>query len=350
MIFLADLSQEQLQEVNKLIDSGRYKDVSQFISTAVVNQIYIEKSRHISNDGGIGKTGVHLSNKTDQIIANGYRKIMLSEISSNPQTVLMPDFTDLSDSLDESDEDYLWLWGQVNKILPVKIGLRVLYAIIGSQQGIDLEKFRNQAADIAAGLGRIIKIDEDKKDIIRDRRISTGLPFNKEFKSILRYKSHFLAYLRKDKKFEGAMPFLRFAHLSLNEKGKVLVGLTEPGLGFAKLGNPVIDKQDFTKSLSDEEIDFYLDHITKNVRAESNAMKWLLNSILRGINEREGINTELKKEYNKFWNVSDAVINTQRAGLMSRMYELGLIDKEKKGVAVEYKVSSRGKIFIETVI
>jgi predicted transcriptional regulator len=54
----------------------------------------------------------------------------------------------------------------------------------------------------------------------------------------------------------------------------------------------------------------------------------------------------LKKEFGGIWAASDAVINTQRAGLMARMFELGLIEKEKDGVKVNYKISDKGKSFL----
>ena len=63
---------------------------------------------------------------------------------------------------------------------------------------------------------------------------------------------------------------------------------------------------------------------------------------------RERINKELKKEFGQIWSASDAVINTQRSGLMARMFELDLIDKDKKGIGagVIYKITDRGKTFL----
>jgi hypothetical protein len=155
--------------------------------------------------------------------------------------------------------------------------------------------------------------------------------------------------MRKDGTLDGAMPYLRFVNLNKDEKGKVLIGLTEPGLNFAKLDNPVIDSQDFERSLNEKEVDFYLDHIPKNVKGESSATKWLLEKLSNGLNEREEINKELKKEFGQIWGASEAVINTQRAGLMARMFELGLIEKDKKGIgpAVIYKITDRGKKFLQ---
>jgi predicted transcriptional regulator with HTH domain len=128
-----------------------------------------------------------------------------------------------------------------------------------------------------------------------------------------------------------------------------MIGLTEPGLNFAKLDNPVLDLVDFEKSFNEKEVDYYLDHISKNVKGEHSAVKWLLNKLSNGLKEREEINKELKKEFGQIWGASDAVVNTQRAGLMARMFELGLIEKEKKGVGpgVIYKIADRGNKFLQ---
>jgi hypothetical protein len=347
MRYLVDVTQKQAEEITKLINAGRSQTVAQFISTAIENQIYIENSEGLAPHSDIIKKDSGILERPDTVIINN-KKIMLIEIKSQPETVPMPSFSGLSASLYKAEEEKCWLWGQTNKIFPVKIGLRVLYAFIGSEQWVDLEEYRNRAADIAASFGTIIRKYEDMKDKVRDDRISAGLPEEKEFKSKFRYKGHFLAYIRKDGKLEGAMPFLRFVNLNKDGKGKIFIGMTEPGLNFARLENPVIDQNNFNKSFSEKEVDFYLNHILKNVKGEASAIKWLLHKLVSGVTDRREINKELKKEFSHIWNdASDAVINTQRAGLMARVYELGLIDKKKEGITVTYIIPDSGRKFLE---
>lgn len=349
MRYLVDLTQKQADEITKLINVGKYQTVAQFILTAIENQIYIENtdSEPISSIEAARKDS-NILNKSDLVVIKDSRNIALVEIKSQPKTVTAPTFSELAASLYKAEEENCWLWGQTNKILPVKIGLRVLYAIIGTEQWLDLEEYREKAANIAAGFGTVIRKYEDKKNKIRDERISAGLPDEKEFKSKFRYKGHFLAYMRKDGKLDGAMPFLRFANLSKDEKGRVFIGLTEPGLNFARLENPVIDRIDFEESFSEREIDFYLDYISKNVKGETSAIKWVLNKITNGINDRNSINKELSREIAPSWGeTSEAVVNTQRAGLMARMFELGLIGKDKKGINVVYTITELGNKFLK---
>jgi hypothetical protein len=349
MRYLVDLTQKEAEEVRKFINAGKYETVAQFISTAIENQIHIENegSEPLSSILSARKDPNILS-KSDFIIAKDSRNITLVEIKSQPKTVDAPDFSELAASLYKTKEDNCWLWGQTNKVFPVKIGLRVLYAFIGTEQWLDLEDYKEKAANIAAEYGTAIRKYEDKKNKIRDDRISAGLPDEEEFKSKFRYKGHFLAHMRKDGKLDGAMPFLRFANLNKDEKGKIFIGLTEPGLNFARIENPVIDQNNFDKSFTEKEVDFYLNHILKNVKGEASAIKWVLHKLVSGVTNRREINKELKKEFSHIWDgASDAVINTQRAGLMARMYELELIDKKKEGITVTYIISDSGRKFLE---
>jgi Arc/MetJ-type ribon-helix-helix transcriptional regulator len=346
MRYVVDITQKQADEIENLIDRGQYKSFAQFITTAIENQMYIEK--YEIHEEKFERKNKRISNVSQpDVIIKSENRITLVEIKSQPKTVSITPFQQLSCFTQKFEEEKCWLWGQTNKILPVKIGLRVLYAALDSDQWTDLEEYRNKAADIAAEFGTIVREYEDKEKKSRDERISAGLPDEEEFKSKVRYKSHFLAHMKKDGTLDGAMPYLRFVNLVKDQKGRILIGLTEPGLNFAKLDNPVIDREDFKKSFHENEVDFYLDHISKNVKGESSAIKWLLQRLANGLNEREEINKELKKEFGLIWGTSDAVINTQRAGLMARMFEFGLIEKEKDGVKVYYDISNRGRIFLE---
>ena len=67
-------------------------------------------------------------------------------------------------------------------------------------------------------------------------------------------------------------------------------------------------------------------------------------TISKGTNKREAINDALLKKYPELGAV---IVNTQRAGLMSRMFELGLLGREKTGVHVKYKVTEKGKSLLK---
>ena len=345
MKYVVDISSQQAQRIKLLIRKRDYSTFAEFIGTAIENQIHIEESESpVIDSFGTRQTGNASLQFTIPLTDYELRKI-----DKHPKVTPMPTFERLCYSLRKTEEGKTWLWGQINRIFPIKIGLRVLQTLLTNGQWIDLEEYTEEAADVAAEFGHVVRGYETRKNKIRDERISAGLPHNDRPKSKTRYKAHFLGYMRGDRKLEGPMPFLRFVSLNRDEKGRVIIALTEPGLEFAQLENPVIDNHTFESSLGEQEVGFYLEHIVRNVKGESKAMAWLLSKLTNGVVRREAINAELKKEFGEVWKLSDAVINTQRTGLMSRMFELGLIEKKKRGIEVFFSASNGGKAFLQNI-
>lgn len=352
MKYVIDISQIQAKEIDSLIKRGKYQNFAQFILTAIENQIYIEKLEpHEETISDMDKFAIKRKYHDKNVHPEIKIYVKLPSPDKFPRTVPMPNFSKLSYSLMETDEKKCWLWGQVNKIFPMKLGLRILLVLLNSDQWTDFDEFANKAADIALAYGEMIRRHEKMTSKKGSEKISTALPTTKKevFKSKMRYKNHFLAYIRKDTKLDGALSFLRFINLKRDEKENILIGITEEGLNFASLENPIIDFNILERSLNSKEIDFYLKHISKNVKGEYTAIKWVLDKLFKGINTREDMNKELKKDMGEIWNNSEAFINTQRAGLMARMFELGLIDKEKHGINVIYKISNHGKNFLNKI-
>ena len=344
MKYLIDISQNHIQKINKLIEENQYGGVSQFVAAAIENQLHLEESG-IENVSVSGKMKNGFAENTGVIKINPH--LNLSDIKSTPKEVQPPVYEKLILSRDGvDDEKNVWLWGQFNKILPVKIGARILFRELGNNEKISLDEFADKAAAEAAVLGDAIRTHEDREGKMRDERISAALPVMLEEKSKIRYKAQFLLTVGKEQILNGAMALLRLANAEEKSNGKCMIGLTRAGVEFAKLPNPVLDENNYMKSLSQQEIDFYLEHVKKNVKSEFLAIRWMLEKISSGINERENINSELKKDFHKFWESSEAVYNTQRAGLMARMFELGLLDKEKNGIRVTYRLSEFGKSYL----
>jgi len=346
MKYLIDISQKHAQKIQKLIEKGDYEGIAQFINVAIENQLYLEESGLPSftvNEKDFDIPPVKESNNKQSEKASVSLKLTAFHI--NPQVVPPPSYIQLVLGQKEGKEELFWLWGQINKILPVKIGVRTLFRELGSNAKMPLNDFTDVAVEEAVRIGERLRAHEDQLRKLRNQRISAGLPKVGDEKSQTRYRAQFLAYGRKDGLLDGAMALFRFASID-TDSGKHMVGITQAGINFAKISNPVLDEDNLDKSLSPEEIDFYLAHVKNHVKGEFAGIKWILTKIEQGINERESLNNELKKEFAELWSASDAVINTQRAGLMSRTFELGLLEKEKKGIYVTYHNSDFGKSFI----
>ncbi|HKR06624.1 MAG TPA: hypothetical protein VJY62_18465 [Bacteroidia bacterium] len=346
MKYVIDINQKHAESIQDLINKGDYNSISQFVNVAIENQIHLETSdaKPISNN--IESESIP-ETKQNNTIESKWETYRINNITSHPQTVPYPDPSGIVLTSADNEPKQMWIWGQINKILPVKIGLRVLYKELENDKYIEMDNFLNKALQFAVKINYAIQNYEIKLSKTRSEKISAGLP-DMEKKSQTRYKSQFLVYSRKDSLLDGAMSLLKFINVDIeSRKGKILLGLTQSGVEFAEISNPSLDNSSFEQSLSQEEIDYYLKHIKTNVPNEHNAIKWLLNKINEGFNEREAIKKEMKNEFQELWNASDAVINTQRAGLTSRITELRLLDKEKNGIYVIYHVSDSGKSFLE---
>jgi hypothetical protein len=343
MRYLIDITPNQAKLIQKYLDNGNYVSLSQFIGAAVENQLSLEENeikelvpfQQIVQDVN---SDYLISERNSQ---KDYEKYRLKNISGNIETINSSEFKDLVFASQKMPETQVWIWGQINKIFPVKVGLRILHQLLSVSQSMELGEFLNIAAREAVIVGDKIREYEEANNKMRDEKISAALPSSDE-KSQNRYKFQFMAYKRKDKLLDGAMAIMRFCNI-YEEKKKQMIGITETGLKFSSIINPVLDNEDFDKSLNEEESLFYIKHMKQNLKGEYAAMRWMLEKIAGGKNTRELLNTEIEKTYSKVWGATDAVINTQRAGITARMTELGLIEKEKDGIYVKYAVSNLGK-------
>ncbi len=346
MKYLVDISQKHAQKIQSLVSKGDYEGIAQFIAVAIENQLYLEESGlpvFAEKEKDFDNTSVKESNKTQS--EKAVVSLKLTAFQANPQVVPSPSYMQLVLGQKEGNEELFWPWGQINKILPIKIGVRILFRELGANERILLDDFADVAVEEAVHIGERLRSHEDQLRKLRDDRISAALPKVDDEKSQTRYRAQFLTYGRKDGLLDGAMALFRFANIDA-ESGKHMIGITQAGVEFAKISNPVLDEDNLDKSLNQNEIEFYLAHIKSHVKGEFAGIKLILTKINQGINERESLNSELKKEFAELWGASDAVINTQRAGLMARMFELGLLEKEKKGIYVTYHNSDFGKSFL----
>jgi hypothetical protein len=341
MRYIVDIKEASVNSINKLINEGKYKNMVEFINVAIENQIYIEYTdinevaepvKYYSSLSHDKTSKTENLNHFDSTKKMSYSKIL---------TVPMPEINHTSLVVNNNHLKSIWLWGQINKILPIKIGLRSLVNMVNEEGWTDFENFREFATNNALNISENLRRYEESLKKKREERISTGLPTKEKYKSSDRYKYHFLAFLRNDELIDGALGVLRFINFKKEDK-KVLIGITQQGLKFAQLDNPVLDNNNFDRSLSEQEIDFYLRHTQKYVVNEWNAICWLIGKIGMNGTKREIINSEIEKEFQHKWECSIEYINTQRAGLMSRMNELGLIETVKSGIYVTYHLSKIG--------
>lgn len=342
MKIICDIPEHQVKKIRYLIEKGRFCNIDSFIQISVENQLNLESEE--------------LGNKTDldyfiQETDHNYKQIKVSDFddlklitSKKLYTIEPPTFKKIN-VFNEGKEENLWIWGQINKVLPIKIVVRYLMNQMPKEEKyINLNTFTKDACKTARNFGLYLSSKDKQLKRERDERFSTAFPIGKdEEKAFSRFSSHFIGHIRADGLLTGSLVNLKFANID-RDYGNERIGITNLGLEFAKIENPLLDRKIHDKSLGDDEVNYYLRHIRKNVPGEANSFRLILSLIDGGVRSREGINIELKKNMKKDW--SEKVINTQRAGVMSRLFELGLLSKKRKGVSVIYGITGLGKNFL----
>ena len=252
------------------------------------------------------------------------------------------------------------LSGYYNRLLPVKFILRMMAVLTLTSENYDKEdgwqedRFELQG-ELSLGEIRemawkhasyakntLLMIDELQTAKGKNmNKISVGFPTEDE-KSKERFVSQFVGSM-KNKTPSGALFDMGFANMP------VFLGFsteeiyfTPFGWKFAMLENPVIDETDGWEDggvFSKKEVDFLLEHFKQNVPAEWEFMVSIAQMISGGINDATKMNAELISK--RDWNRSKASV--YRTGVLARMQELGLVDREKSGVEVTFVLTESGK-------
>lgn len=330
MRYIIDIPNWQDKKIKMILEDGSkgYSGVEDFVVVACENQIKLEEGMAAGVHADVGH--VPTQNMNDDIL------LLSADIVDCP-TVETAEDKRLNDKI---------LWGQIYRILPIKIGIRVLANMVkaSGETHVDAEKFRERAADVAREFGKRLKALDELYSRKPGRKLSTGLPVGKKTEdSKNMYKSMYLANVRRtDGLMTGALSDLCFA----NFDGKK-IGITEKGLEFAKLENPLLDKQgqDANTAISEEEAGFYLSIIDKSLRYESEFMKEVLSALDRGETSREEFDNRVKVFVQRVWddnNVTDGTAHTMGYGALSRMWELGLVENERIGRRVVYSITDKG--------
>lgn len=252
---------------------------------------------------------------------------------------------------DESRLDDGPLWGQYNRIFPVKLVVRGLANEFlkahekndGDVSWLALPRVHRRIAAVARDIGTDIAAQDELEGRTRGEKLSTGLPIgDDEEKSKDRFQTHFVGRVEHGDELTGAPPHLSLVDIASGSPQKI--GLTDAGREFASLRNPLLDRgTEADQPLSREERRFYISHV-REVRAdEYTAMKKVAKAIAEG-DDRPGALTERVAYINPEWSNSQA--QTIRSGLTSRMFELGLLDRHRVGQrGIAYELTNEGEAF-----
>ncbi len=266
-----DLPDPLVGQVKTAVQEGGYENAREFVTTAIENQLELEEygdNEFKTLDEAIEEFDTSESRSSDNqaseeepqestdVLTDGLGR---QEYDAVP-TVPPPD----PERLDPGP-----LWGQYNRVFPAKIVVRRLANMVqdqnesGSLSGngihwIELDHFQDDAAQLARNYGLTIREYDKKKSRGRGEKVASGLPTGDDpDKSKDRFETHFIGYSDRNRNLTGAPPHLHFVDISDEDVSRI--GITDAGLAFAELYNPLLDDgPDADEPLSAEERSFYL--------------------------------------------------------------------------------------------
>lgn len=336
MRYMLDLPSGLVERIYANVGERDDFTLRSFILMAIENQLEMEAKKPPAGEG----TPARAEEDADPRVSSEVAELVGEPPALEPCGEMIGQ-EQRSDTMDA--EGTPWLWGQVNRVLPIKFSLRVL-ANADEGSGLALEEAQTLVASAGRTYGFYLRNLDDLADRGRTDRLSVGFPTaDSEEDAMSRFRSHYLGHRRKDGRVAGASFTLGLVGACSGNR----IGLTDAGATFARLENPVLDTgRNGHPTLSDQEVDVYLRHCLERVPGEAKAFATILSGVVEGRQSTDGLNSLIGSTVGRDW--TDTMVSTQRSGTMGRMIELGLIERERQGRRVKFTATERGREFLRS--
>jgi hypothetical protein len=341
MVICFKISPQASHALAELLECGDFQDQSDALNAALVNYGVIHNQ--VAKEGSplkfvsfTDKTGpaseLDLSNSTGN--HHLLHQLARAEFPESCLSAIQP----VSQAGDFSYPGR-WMFGQMNRFLPVKVTCRALANLLKeSPAGLEFEAAQDLILEAAVKFTTFLNACDERSGAKGDEKFSLGFPAKEKGneKSKLRFATQFIGTIDSQGQMFGMPKNLGFVDPQKNGP-KFHVTLTEPGLEFALLPNPLIDREETESGkYSQEETQFLLEHILSHVPEEAVAYKLLLSAIREGFNTPDRVDQFLLSRKGSQPEMSPAYLSTQRSGVISRMVDIGLIYRKKDGTRVSY--------------
>ncbi len=245
----------------------------------------------------------------------------------------------------------------VPRLLPVKLVTRVLIGELGRQgsRWVEFDAFDRVLGPQALQWREYLYRLDRTGGRGRGELLSTALPSGKRDvgKSLSRFRDAYAGFVYKNGRLYGASPFLELTSLE-GSRNELRIGLTEAGVQFAKMENPVFDgEKNVFPPFSEDEVDFVLKQLSHNSPREAEHIAFYLR-VLRDDPEstRKSVNDAMRPFYTTVWDplsLTREQVDSTRAALHSRCQELGLAGTVRVGKAALYLATADGLDWIPTL-
>jgi len=238
------------------------------------------------------------------------------------------------------------LVGHYNRFLPMKVSLRVLLNMILGAETYDegdyhteeatihIDEFRSKALSVAVYAKKWFAQLDSQAQISVGEEITVGFP-DEGVKSQERFVSQFVGSVRK--KGEGFLCEMGF--IRVDDDG--MVEMTQEGLDFTQIHNPIIDATPEAKRgirMNQLEQFYMMRHIQQFLVGEWDFIVETAGLIHGGSNTPSTMDEKLRES--KEW--GEARTSLMRNGVLSRMQELGFVERLKEGRNITYHLTETG--------
>jgi len=338
-----------------LIDQGRYWSFGEIITAALETQLTIEETPDDSVVAAARATKgerpniVRPRNARDvdaqrRMPRNANRETAVASPACVrlPSEVLGPvaySFApaDMPDLADLNDRKY-WLWG-VNRVASVKVAARIAVALAAASGGtIPLSRLHNAGGPIACRVGDYLAALDDAAGRKHGYRFSAGIPQSREdekasAESAARFADLFFGSVRrKTGRVDGALYELRLVAIRGSENGDASVSPTLPGIEFARLHSPILDgdpSPDWTGALSQEEAQWYVQHVNNHVPHEYHTLEQAMGYIRGGHTDANGFLEAMRADRP---DLSEKARASLRVCILGRLLDLRLVNRNANGI------------------
>jgi hypothetical protein len=313
--------------IQDLVSIKEYSSVEEFLERAVRNQLALEAETVLpaahDGNGARGSAPVAASSVAPD------PRTTATAFALSPKRMLLP--SPLA-PLQKSDGP---IWGQINRLLPLKIVCRRIALLAdGEDNWPKIATVFSGLAEQTAAIGTALR-DADLAAGRKRDLLATGLPRLDSRDSHERFLTQVVARLVRGATVQpGAVATLGLATFVENE-----IGLTEVGGRFAELQNPVLDGDPRTAdaTLSAYERQFLVRDVVPTLRSEHEDFALVLEGVEQGATTPDGLHEYVSPRFaSRSWTAT--MLRTHMSGLVSRMVDLQLLTRSWEGRNVTYSV------------
>ncbi len=372
-VFAVNLSERLFGPILELIDKGLYKSLESFLEVAAYNQLALERAvtpEQLLAHGHRNASGVAVDSAPAES-PNGHaeaarpksRKGKKKQRRKAGKAAHKHEPPPPAAAVDVAAVLGRWaapagkfppptvaeglpagehVWGQVNRLFPLKLGCRWLAKTAAGGIWPAYLAVADGLADDATMVGAVLEQWDLAAGRKRDEVLATGLPRRGNSSSRDRFLSQYLARVTRG----GDVQPGAICRYALAACGAETVALTAAGLEFAQLPNPILDRHEAasTATLAPEESAFLCRQIKERVPGERQDMTPVLEAVAAGQTTPSAVAAAVRERFPAEW--SEVVFRTHLSGLVARLADLRLLRRRWEGRHVQYTLGEAAQTFL----